>query len=108
MRSFHNTIDYTGELLLKAEQNARKQEDKILIFFVSKPGERFTPFEIQKAVLPYAPVTSVRRAMTNLTTKGYLIKTDDQKLEEWGKHNYLWKLANIAKALNYIREKENG
>ena len=39
------------------------------------------------------PITSIRRAITDLTNAGKLTKTDTMKLGRYGKHVHTWKLA---------------
>lgn len=37
------------------------------------------------------PITSIRRAMTDLTNKGYLRKSTNSRLSIYGKKEYIWK-----------------
>lgn len=72
---------------------AEKQEDKILAFFRLCPDSEFTPFEIRRCMNWHeVPITSVRRAMTNLTKHGYLEKTHNRVREQYGKANFTWRL----------------
>jgi hypothetical protein len=95
-RSFHNTTESQGKDLFDYEQKALSQEEKILLFFRAwdeqVPGAVCTPSRINELVLPEAPLTSVHRAMTNLTKAGMLVKTDTQKEGMYGRPEYLWKL----------------
>ena len=54
-----------------------------------------TPFDIQDAIRALysvkVPITSVRRAMTDLTTEGWLTKTDIMKKGRYGKEVHCWK-----------------
>ena len=90
--NFYNTIDEQGETLKESERKALRQEDIVFDFFLHYPGA-YTPFDIQSQVLPEAPITSVRRAITNLTIQGKLEKTDDMRAGELGKNNHQWRLA---------------
>lgn len=38
------------------------------------------------------PITSIRRAMTNLTEKGYIFKTNHQRTSLYGKPEYIWEI----------------
>lgn len=67
-----------------------KQDRTIMDFFRRNPLKFFTPFEIQEACLPFAPIGSVRRTMTNLAQSGELIKTDIKKPGKFGRNNYTW------------------
>lgn len=89
---FYNTTNQSGEALAKEYKNCNKQELSVLSLFMANPTEFYTPFEVQRQVMRNSPVTSTRRAMTNLTQKGYLIKTNKQKQGEFGKPNYCWTL----------------
>lgn len=92
MKSFHNTINEKDNLSL-FETQATKQESIILDWFKRNPEEYATPFDIWDRIFGEdTPVTSVRRAMSNLSKKGLLFKTSTQKVERYGKRNYCWKL----------------
>mgnify|MGYP003118974616 CR=1 FL=1 len=41
------------------------------------------------------PLTSVRRAMTNLTTDGKLMKTNRYVIGNYDKPEHLWELINV-------------
>lgn len=89
-------FDTTHEPRSQLEEYRRKcgrQQRLVLDWFRRHPGELATPFQIRERVLPDAPITSVRRAMTNLTTVELLEKTEVTKLEQHGRRNYCWRLA---------------
>jgi len=91
---YYNTTNITGESLKQAWTNAVSQEDKIIVLLMKYPETAFTPFEVLNRVFPdeNVPVTSVRRALTNLTDDGKIIKTDCQRKGKYGKLCYCWKL----------------
>lgn len=92
MNDYYNTTLLMGEDLLKEIANAKGQNEKILLFFKNHPINYYTPAQICEKVFSNSiPVTSVRRAITNLTDEGILIKTDKQKPGNYGKLNYCWK-----------------
>jgi hypothetical protein len=91
---FHNTIKLNGKDLLEAVKAADTQELKIKYLFVTRQILIATPFEVAAKLSELGfdyPITSVRRAMTNLTPK-ILEKTLYQKKGEYGKPNYCWRL----------------
>lgn len=91
--SYYNTTNETGDTLKNSEQKAITQEDKILAFFEAHPLAMYQPFEILKYCFEDSvPVTSVRRAMTNLTHADKLTKTKTQKIGNYGKFNWCWRL----------------
>jgi len=90
---FHNTIDATGQALIKYESEAKTQEQKILAFFQRYPNSSMTPDQVHSlAFSPNVPLTSIRRGISNLTKAGLLVKTEIQKQGKYGKPNYTWKL----------------
>ena len=94
--AFHNSIELSGNPLQEADKKAITQEDKILQFFERKAGKDFTPCEILQAltmngILPKTtPITSIRRAISNLTAAGKLIKTDTRRQGYFGTLNFAW------------------
>jgi hypothetical protein len=93
MKHFHNTIDLPNESLKVANNNCITQEQKILAFFEKHPNEEFTPPEIQLALSMYStPLTSLRRAISNLTKSEKLVMTDNKKMGIYGMKNYTWRL----------------
>ena len=90
---FYNTTGLAGEQLERRIEQAESQEEAVEALFEAHPAAALTPFEVQRAVLPGSPITSVRRAITNLTDQGVLRKTDHQKEGPYGDPNYTWTLA---------------
>ncbi len=76
------------------DKKAKTQAETILEWFQKNPKEAATPLEVQEACNPKWLTTSVRRAMTDLTAEGKLVKTDEKVVERYGKSNYRWTLNN--------------
>jgi len=91
--NFYNTIEKSGVELKALRENASKQTARVMELFTLK--NMMTPEEVhslyEKTYTP-VPITSIRRAITDLTSRGWLQKTDMQKPGRWGVANYLWKL----------------
>lgn len=71
LRSFHARHQpVTVDEALEGERKAERQEDLILDWFrYQPPGARFTPSEVHAVFLAHGwPITSVRRALTNLSS----------------------------------------
>lgn len=93
--SFHNTIDVSGQQLIDFEQKAQTQEDLILDCFKQYNKIDLTPDEVLDLCrFENTPITSIRRAITNLTKQGKLIKTNIQRKGKYGKLTYAWKINN--------------
>ena len=91
--TFYNTTNEVGEDLEELMAKEVTQTGRILIFFKLNRGIEYTPFEVYSALgFAGVPVTSIRRAMTDLTNKGELVKTETKKEEIYGHKNYCWKL----------------
>ena len=93
--SYFNTTRSKGKDLKKAKDKSLSQEELIKRFMKLNKHKAYTPFEIQdEFVKDYGlsvwPITSVRRAMSNLTSSNILIKTDTQVKGDYGKLNYKW------------------
>lgn len=91
--SFYNTIEASGQQLIDFEQKAQTQEELILSCFKQYNKTDVTPDEVQDLLRLFnTPITSIRRAITNLTKQGKLIKTTNQRKGRYGKMTYAWKI----------------
>ena len=93
--SFYNTVRLTAAQLIKANAKAITQEEKIHNLFKSMPlvnGKGLTPSQvlIKTPGLGKIPLTSVRRAMSNLTRDTRLIKTDETIEGPYGMPEHVW------------------
>lgn len=95
--SFFNTIHLSGERLKEAQDQCTLQEYRVLEIMAS--GKQMTPFEVLReyeALHPTIPITSIRRCLTCLTDKGFLIKCEKMKEECFGKPNHTWTIKRTA------------
>lgn len=97
MTDFYNTTNETGERLKSFEIIAVTQEDIVLHVFQRRPaGTLLAPSQVWTAGFPITtPLTSVRRAMTNMTIKGLLTKTDTKIKGLYGREAHTWKLQEV-------------
>ena len=90
--SYHNTTNIDGTRLDQFEEKAKSQDEKILEWFEYSEGA-YSPSKINDRVFASSvPLTSVRRALSNLTKAGLLVKTDRQVKGPYGRPEHLWKL----------------
>ena len=103
--SFHNTISETGTTLANSEAKAQSQEEIILQHF-KKIGRMQTAEQIHSSIFANTktPLTSVRRALTNLSVAGELEKTNQQAEGSYGKKIFYYKLTS-KNQINYERKK---
>jgi hypothetical protein len=93
--SYFNTNNESGKTLVNSELNAKCQEFLIISYFRQYPFVNLTPFEVKERLkMLNIPITSVRRAITNLAKKGLLLKSQEMKKGIYGKLNYCWCLKN--------------
>tara|TARA_B100002019_G_scaffold107922_1_gene92747 strand:- start:7970 stop:8308 length:339 start_codon:yes stop_codon:yes gene_type:complete len=93
--SYYNTNKESGKTLITSKTKANKQELKVLKFFqANNKDERFSAEDVLAQVDfgKSVPITSVRRAMTNLTYAGYLKKTSFMKKGTFGKQIHTWQI----------------
>jgi hypothetical protein len=95
-RDYYNTNRESGELLRLSREYALSQQELILYYFRRHgTGERYSPDQIREMVFDNSiPLTSVRRAMTNLTDAGYLEKTLIMRQGSYGKQVHTWTLSD--------------
>jgi len=92
---FYNTIELSGEELQKAKIDCKSQEDYIKWIFTKKPTLEITPSELLLYFENNVPITSIRRALTNLTNDNILEKTSNYRMGNYGKPEHIWKLKKI-------------
>lgn len=98
MFSHHDTTNEKGATLDLYEEKAVDQESVVLEFMRLHPGIGYTPFEILEKCFfwPHKPpITSVRRAITNLEHKHRdqpfgVRKSTIKRKGEFGRDNYVW------------------
>mgnify|MGYP003139740317 CR=1 FL=1 len=87
--SYFNTNNESGEELKQSQRKTRSQESEIYRIFLFEL-EPLTPSEVFKKMKQRCPLTSVRRAITNLTKSGDLKKTDETRRGIYGKKEHAW------------------
>ena len=87
--TFYNTINENPSELARSQIKAKTQEQKIINCF--KQYERpLSPWMVLSISGLNCPITSIRRAMTNLSDDGKLEKTKDFVMGNYGKKEHLW------------------
>ena len=98
---FYNTIKLSGVDLQSARDNAKSQEDFIKFIFTNEPDLEITPSQMLELFGKNVPLTSVRRALTNLTNENFLEKTETMAEGLYGKPEHIWKLKSKTKNNKY-------
>jgi hypothetical protein len=93
--SYYNTNKLSGKDLETAINKAKSQERQITLFMKANSDKSYTPFQLQDEFIKgyniLFPITSVRRALTNLTSDNILIKSDKMVIGDYGSSNHTWK-----------------
>lgn len=91
-KSYHDTTNVGFTALTIAERNAKKQEDIVLAVYMKERAYLSPDFVWIKSGLfnQDVPLTSVRRAITNLTAEGKLVKSERKTRGRYGKAQHTW------------------
>lgn len=94
--NFYNTIRAPRDKEHKYRRRAVTQQSRILEIFIRYPHGLFSPERIVRGYFymykKKLNLNSARRAITDLTTAGYLIKTDEMIQGDAGKPVHQWRL----------------
>ena len=95
MSNFYNTTHEKGDQLKLSWRQAHSQEQKIFVFLKGRPYHWFSCESLRLLVFgPKTPITSVRRAISNLERKGLIQKSPTANaLGEYGKNVYTHRYA---------------
>lgn len=80
MRSYHNTTNISNQMRIVFENDAKKQEEVILRMFKSNNQYSASQVWKERFEAQNVPITSVRRAITNLSTE--IVAKDGTVLRE--------------------------
>ena len=89
---YFNTTGETG-VTLATYRNKAAEQDKEVLDIIDRLGGSASPSQVWRAVSKKWPITSCRRAMTNLTKAGKLVKTGEKRLGEYGRAECVWRMA---------------
>ena len=92
--AFYETIEQTGSALKESNKKTRKQEELIFDLFV-KRNRPLSPSMVLTESGLNCPITSIRRAITDLCNAGRIVKTDLQVKGMYGKAEHLWELPEL-------------
>lgn len=94
---YFNTVPLAGGDLAHAKKSAKSLQDRVLTYFKRYPNMDFTPFQVWHNLGETHPITSIRRAITNLTDSGELVMTENKRMGIYGTLNNCWKLCHTTK-----------
>ena len=86
---YYNTTNQGGKQLKLNWDKAINQKQKVLGVFLLTPTAHYCPDDVLMVLKELnkkdnnAPITSIRRAISDLTKDGYLVKTDRKVMGNW-------------------------
>lgn len=89
--TYWNTTHLHGDELAARKAKAQVQEAAILALF--RVHGTLGPWEVWELLDHKHPITSIRRAITNLTGRDLLVKTDTYRDGPEGAREHLWAVA---------------
>ncbi len=89
---YYNTNKESGQTLLESKGNTQSQEDCILAYFKGGSQAFVAPHDLRLLFGHKVPITSIRRAFTNLEKEGKLVKTDKMVIGTYGKMVHTWRI----------------
>ncbi|MDZ7658048.1 hypothetical protein [Fodinibius sp.] len=88
----HKTDHYTQEQLEELQEKADGQEKDLARYFWKHPFGRFSPSQLHRnCEFIDWPLTSTRRALTNLTNDDILVKTEYTVEGKYGRDEHQWR-----------------
>lgn len=97
-KMYYNTTNENGSLLKTNTKQAENQTTLTLSVFQTYPTYTFSADEVwqflidNEAINEQTPLTSIRRAITDLTKAGKIVKTNRKVLGSAGRSTYTWRL----------------
>tara|TARA_R100001510_G_scaffold26603_1_gene23422 strand:- start:5846 stop:6220 length:375 start_codon:yes stop_codon:yes gene_type:complete len=97
-KMYYNTTNQNGSLLRTNMKQANNQEQLTLAVFQTYPNDNLSANDVwrflieNESINEQTPLTSIRRAITDLTNRNRLVKTDKKVLGNAGRKTYTWRL----------------
>ena len=95
---YYNTTNETGISLKTNFEKADNQTWLTLAVFQTYPNDNLSANDVwaflidNESINEQTPLTSIRRAITDLTNQDRLVKTDKKVLGSAGRKTYTWRL----------------
>lgn len=98
--SYYNTTHLSGGDLKEAEETNKALEKTISEIFMFRPHVTFSPSQMWKLITEFGNekelLTNVRRAFSDLTKKGILVKTQYKVPGLYKRPEHIWRLRTKA------------
>ena len=97
-KMYYNTTNEKGSLLKRNIIHAANQEQLTLAVFQTYSNDNLSAYDVwqflidNESINEQTPLTSIRRAITDLSNKDTLVKTHMKVLGAAGRSTYTWRL----------------
>jgi hypothetical protein len=97
-KMYYNTTNENNSLLKTNMKQANNQEQLTLAVFQTYPNDNLSAYDVwhflidNEAINEQTPLTSIRRAITDLSNSDKLVKTNKKVLGSAGRSTYTWRL----------------
>ena len=91
---YYNTTNETAETLKQLVERNGNQTDRVLLIMLNNRSLSASQCH-EKYLNEYkqlVPLTSIRRALTDLMNEGFVIKTSKKRIGLFGKNEYIYKI----------------
>ena len=98
---YYNTTNETGTGYKANLEQANNQNELTLAVFQTYPSESLSANDVwsflidNDSINEQTPLTSIRRAITDLTNQDKLLKTNKKVMGGSGRKTYTWRLNNV-------------
>lgn len=97
---YHQTTQLIPSQRIKYEHQASRQDDLVLAYFARMAPAKLSPEQVHQALSLGCPLTSIRRAITNLTKAEQLVKCEEYTDGQYGRAVHLWQFCGKVKQLD--------
>lgn len=87
---YYNTTNQTGQKLREAEAKAESQKE--IIAEVFQWAKKLGPSEAERFFPINTPLTSIRRAFTDLKKEGAIQKTENKTVGKYGRPEHIYEM----------------
>lgn len=92
MNHYHNTTNQNETFVNDATVKCLKQEDEVMCIMIKHT--QLTASEVWDKFPKNVPLTSIRRALSNMCVDGHLMKANRTKIGLYGKPEHYYTLIN--------------
>jgi predicted transcriptional regulator len=94
-KTYHNTTNQNGTFVKIEINRFKNQENEVMSILIQH--KQLTASEVWKWFSKDVPLTSIRRALSNLAYDKHITKTEDTKIGLYGKPEHYYEVFDLDK-----------